>query len=150
MAFSDPEFTAAMHFAVDAHDGQVDKAGEPYILHVLRVMLGVSTREQRIVALLHDTVEDKHTSLQEIEGRWGREIAEAINALTRRQTDAGNWPEWDYEAYIKRVAENPLAIPVKLSDLNDNMRIDRISQPSIKDYERWGRYDWARRFLVAV
>jgi (p)ppGpp synthase/HD superfamily hydrolase len=110
---------AAISIAAAAHDGQFDKAGEPYILHPLRVMMRFPDDKRRIIAVLHDVVEDSRDwqlcDLRDL----GEEICEAIDALTRREGE-------NYEAYIQRVGANPLARDVKIADLRDNMSPDRI------------------------
>lgn len=113
--------------ATDLHRDQVDKVGQPYILHVLRVMLAMQTEEERLVALLHDVVEDGHASLDNLQG-WGYSpaVVEAVDAISRR-SDAGE----TYRSFIERVGRNPLAARVKLADLRDNLgRLDNLDDPS--------------------
>lgn len=138
-----PMLEDAVALAVEAHRGQKDKAGQPYILHPLRVMLRLDTEEARRVGILHDVVEDSTVTLDELRGRGypERELA-ALDALTRRSA-AGE----TYEAFIARVAANPLARVVKLADLEDNMDVRRL--PTIDEVarERLERY---RRAWVAL
>ena len=82
---------SAIDFAMEKHQGQLDKAGKPYFGHVLRVALSVASNEDTpddenyfIVALLHDVVEDCKVSLEEIEQRWGKVVADAVDSLSRR------------------------------------------------------------------
>ena len=147
---TESDLTKAMKLAIEAHAGQRDKAGQPYILHVLRVMDGVKQHDQQhmVVALLHDTVEDKHLTIEEIEKDFGYTVARAVEALTRLESDSGKMPRYDYETYIKRVATNSIAKYVKRSDLRDNLDRSRIPAPGIQDYERWGRYEWALAYLT--
>ena len=107
----------AIKLATDAHDGQVDKNGEPYILHPLRVMLAVSTPDERIAAVLHDVVEDTGVTCDDLYWVHGfkPEIVSAIRALTRA---AGE----DYLAFIQRAKGNALARSVKIADIRDNLR----------------------------
>ena len=111
----------AIHIAVQAHDGQVDKAGKPYILHPLRVMLAMETEDERIVAVLHDVIEDGDES-----DRAGVILTtthhqfNAINALSRG-------PGENYADYIDRVDRDPLATRVKIADLRDNLRKERAA-----------------------
>ena len=141
----------AFRLAVMAHQDQKDKAGDPYIYHVVRVADGVRRAgcEEwvQIVALLHDTVEDGHLSVESIRTDFGNVVADTVEVLTRREDDQGRWPHHDYEAYIKRVAANSAAVKVKLADLQDNLNRSRIPHPTIVDYERWGRYEWAQALL---
>jgi (p)ppGpp synthase/HD superfamily hydrolase len=99
---------------VEAHAGQVDKAGDPYILHPLRVMLRFTDPTERIVAVLHDVIEDSHVKLSDLEQMgFTQETISALDALTRR-------PGEHYFAYIKRLSLNQTATQVKLADLADN------------------------------
>jgi guanosine-3',5'-bis(diphosphate) 3'-pyrophosphohydrolase len=112
----------AVSIACQAHAGQSDQQGEPYIFHVMRVALACEG-EARIVALLHDVVEDSATVTTDslfMEGFPSR-IVDAVDALTRRKHEGET-----YAAYIDRVARNPLARHVKLADLADNLRPERI------------------------
>ena len=107
----------------DLHREQVDQAGQPYVLHVLRVMLAVTTEQERLVALLHDVVEDGHASLDHLRA-WGYapEVVAAVDAISRR-SEAGE----TYGAFIERVKLNPIAVQVKFADLRDNLgRLDRL------------------------
>lgn len=108
-------------FAVQHHTGQMDKIGEPYILHPLRVMMDCNTMIEKIVAILHDTVEDTDATLNDIRALvvGGNEtmadtIADAVDALTKREGES-------YEDYLARVKANPIALSVKLADIRDNM-----------------------------
>ena len=134
----------AIAIATMAHGGKVDKAGAPYILHPLRVMLKLSTTEERIVAVLHDVIEDSEVSLQHLidEGFSGT-IVEAIDALTKRPGEA-------YEDFVRRASLNPIGLRVKLADLEDNSNLSRIPNPTEKDYERLARYHRAIETIRSV
>lgn len=106
----------AVSLAALAHDGQVDKNGEPYVLHVLRVMLAQKDDTHRIVAMLHDVLEDTSWTVEGLFALgFSGDIVEAVVALTRKEGEA-------YSAYIDRVAGNELAACVKAADLRDNLR----------------------------
>lgn len=115
---------AAFELALTAHAGQVDKAGAPYIGHVARVAArvpeGPDSDAARVVALLHDVVEDTDVTLAEVEAQFGADIAQAVEALTRRKSEPG-------EAYYARVRNNPLALIVKRADIADNADPARLS-----------------------
>lgn len=134
----------ALFLAVTAHKGQVDKAGMPYILHPLRVMLRLETEEERVVAVLHDTVEDTSLTLEALRQEGFSELVlTALDHLTHRA-------EHSYEAYIQRLQENPLAVRIKLLDLEDNMDIRRLpSQLSDKDWQRLQKYRYFWSVLQA-
>lgn len=106
--------------ATTAHAYQVDKAGERYILHVLRVMLSQRTEESRVVALLHDTVEDGSVTIEAITKWYGPVIAAYVEMLTKK-------PNESYDAYIDRICEAPLLVRrVKMADIGDNLDENRL------------------------
>lgn len=133
----------AIEIAARAHSSQVDKAGEPYILHPLRVMLNVAGLQARIAAALHDVVEDSPMTLEELrrEG-FADEALEAIDALTRREG------ETRMQAAI-RAAANPIARAVKIADVIDNMNLSRIEEPSDRDIARLNEYKAVLAMLTA-
>jgi hypothetical protein len=134
----------AIAIAAKAHAGQVDKAGAPYVLHPLRMMLRVSTTEERITAVLHDVVEDCGISLEELRAEGFSEIViEAINSITRK-------PDESYETFVRRAAANPVGRQVKLADLEDNSDLSRIANPSVRDHERIAKYRRAIETIRAL
>ena len=141
-----PTIAAAVAFAATKHGGQTDRAGQPYILHPLRVMLAMDTEEARRVAVLHDVVEDCGVTLDDLRelGYPEREVA-AIDALTKRPDEQD-----DYAKFIGRVLLNPLAMKVKLADLEDNLDTRRLGALEPRDFERLVRYHEARRRLLAA
>ena len=124
----------AIAIAASAHEGQVDKGGTPYILHPLKVMLRVNTLEERIVAVLHDVVEDCGVSLDDLrkEG-FSEAVLMAIESVTKV-------PGESYETFVERAAQNPIGRVVKLADLEENSDLSRIAQPSWEDLERIEKY----------
>lgn len=124
----------AIRIAAQVHEGQLDKAGQPYILHVLRVMLGCHSPDAQVAAALHDVVEDSDWTLDDLrhEG-FSETVIEIVDALTRREGE-------DYFAFARRAAATPLGREVKRADLLDNMDIRRIANPAEKDWERLKRY----------
>jgi GTP diphosphokinase / guanosine-3',5'-bis(diphosphate) 3'-diphosphatase len=133
----------AIAIAAEAHAGQTDKAGEHYILHPLRVMLSMDTDVERIVAVLHDVVEDSGITLEDLrkEG-FAEDAVAAIDALTQRDGES----KMDAAA---RAKANPLALRVKLADNADNQDMIRISNPTEKDFDRIDEYRRIRAFLLA-
>lgn len=113
----------AIDLAVTHHTGQYDKSGMPYILHPLRVMDRVRrlTKTHMIVAVLHDCVEDTKLTLEYIREHFGDTVADAVDAITHRK----NEPK---KEYWERVKNNHWAKAVKLEDIHDNMRFERLSQ----------------------
>lgn len=132
----------AISLAAKQHEGQVDKANAPYILHPLRVMLNVPTIEHKIVAVLHDILEDTETTIEDLyQFGFQEHIIDAIVALTKKQG------ETRLEA-AQRARQNPIARVVKLADINDNMDLSRIQSPTIKDFERLKEYQKVRDLLL--
>ncbi|WP_261300721.1 GTP pyrophosphokinase [Paenibacillus andongensis] len=126
--------TKAILIAAKAHDGQIDKGGNPYILHPARLATKASTEEESIVAMLHDVVEDSDTTLFDLKNAgFSMDIIEALDCLTKRADES-------YDDFIKRIKLNPLATKVKILDLEDNSDIARIPNPTDKDYARIDRY----------
>lgn len=134
----------AIQIAAEAHAGQTDKAGEPYILHPLRVMLRVRTEDERIAAVLHDVVEDTPMTLENLVADGFRpSVIEAIEALTKR-------PGETRLTAAARAAQNVIAREVKLADNAENMDIGRIENPTEKDYARIEEYKEVRAVLLAA
>lgn len=132
----------AISLAAKQHEGQVDKANAPYILHPLRVMLNVPTIEHKIVAVLHDILEDTETMIEDLyQFGFQEHIIDAIVALTKKQG------ETRLEA-AQRARQNPIARVVKLADINDNMDLSRIQSPTVKDFERLKEYQQVRDLLL--
>jgi (p)ppGpp synthase/HD superfamily hydrolase len=132
----------AILIAITAHQGQVDKAGAPYILHPFRVMFGCKTEDEQICAVLHDVIEDTVVTLKDLRAAgFKEEIIIALNALTKRKNET-------YDDFINKVIQNQLACHVKLADLSDNMNLSRISNPSEEDYQRVEKYGIAADRIV--
>lgn len=124
----------AIEIAVAAHRGQVDKAGQPYILHPLRLMAQLRDEPAQIAAVLHDVVEDSEWTLDDLRARgFPTEVVTAIDCLTRREGEL-------YEAFIERAAVHPLARRVKLADIDDNLDVRRLDALTERDRERLDRY----------
>jgi (p)ppGpp synthase/HD superfamily hydrolase len=131
----------AKSWAERLHQGQLDKAGQPYIGHPARVAGRLETPEARVVGWLHDTVEDTGLTLEEVTEQFGPETAAALDAVTRRA-----WEDWD--DYLLRVKANPVARLVKISDLIDNSNLSRIPHITMKDVKRQEKYNKALQFLM--
>lgn len=124
----------AIAIATRAHDGQFDKAGKPYISHPLTVMAQMDTLESKIVAVLHDAIEDSDLKITDlVQQGFPDFIVKAIAAITKLDGEA-------YEDYILRVKSNAIARKVKIADLTHNMDISRIANPTEKDFQRLEKY----------
>lgn len=133
----------AIALAALAHKGQQDKADAPYILHPIRVMLRVSSDEERMAAILHDVVEDSDHTLESLRAMGYPEVVlEAVECVSRRESET-------YDEFIERAASNPIARRVKIADLEDNLDLSRIKDPQARDHERMERYRKALARLTA-
>lgn len=134
----------AIAMAVAAHSGQTDKSGRPYILHPLRLMCRMESDLDRVVAVLHDVIEDTSLTFGDLrtEG-FPQEILDALDCLTKRKAES-------YDEFIRRAAANPTARVVKLADLEDNMDVRRLTNVAEGDAARLTKYLRAWRELSVV
>jgi guanosine-3',5'-bis(diphosphate) 3'-pyrophosphohydrolase len=131
----------AIEIAARAHAGQIDKGGQPYILHPLRVMLAVKGKHERMAAVLHDVVEDTPITIDDLRSEgFPDEVLTAVLALTKTNGESRL-------SAAARASENPIARAVKLADVTDNMDISRISQPTEEDHARIKVYEEVRTIL---
>ena len=139
-----PTIEHAIEIAANAHAGQRDKAGQPYIFHPLRVMFRVNGEHEQMAAVLHDVVEDTAITIDDLarEG-FPSEVLRAIAALTKLPG------ETRLEA-AARAAADPIARKVKLADNAENMDLSRIPNPTEKDYARCRDYEEVRALLLAA
>jgi (p)ppGpp synthase/HD superfamily hydrolase len=135
----------AIEIAVEAHRGVLDKGGNPYVLHPLRMMFAVKTEEEKIVAVLHDVVED---AVDWNFGRLAKEgfspvIIDALRSVTKLTEDE------DYDDFIGRAKDNPIGRQVKIADIRDNLDVTRIDELFEKDMTRLNKYKRALEKLTA-
>ena len=131
----------AKAWAYRQHEGQLDKAGFPYVTHPKRVAGRMETPEEQVVGWLHDTVEDTGLTLPEIEKEFGPETAAAVDAISRRDGE-----EWD--DYLRRVKQNEVSRKVKIGDLIDNSNLSRIPNVTLRDVERQKKYNQALKYMM--
>lgn len=130
-----------LEFATKKHSGQVDKSNIPYILHPVRVAFRLDKMDERIVALLHDILEDTDATIEELKELGLTDVMiDAIMLLTRPK-------DMTYMEYIKRLADNSLACKVKLADLEDNMDPERIKNAGENYGSLLERYKKAYKYL---
>jgi (p)ppGpp synthase/HD superfamily hydrolase len=128
--------------ALEAHRGQVDRYGRPYILHPLQLMVQMETEAEMMAAVLHDVVEDSDKTLADIAGLGvPPEVVTAVALLTH---DKENVP---YETYIQVIKPSALARRIKLADLEHNMDLRRMDRVEEKDLVRLQKYQRARAAL---
>ena len=138
----------AIAIAAEAHAGQTDRGGQPYIFHPIRVMLAVQTDDERVVAILHDVLEDcpQWTGARLRDEHFPDHVVTAIETLTRVPNEA-------YIHYVRRCGASPLARAVKIADLRDNMDMSRL-RPDDRGKqvtrERQERYAQALGELLAL
>lgn len=130
----------AIQIAVEAHKGQTDKAGEPYILHSLRVMFEVDTEIDKVCGVLHDVVEDTPLTLTDLGAAFPVEVIRVLDLLTHKRSDS-------YEKYIDKILTSEVATRVKKADLKDNMNLSRLSEITESDLKRYKKYHKALRKL---
>ena len=131
----------AIKLAQKYHEGQFDKGGHPYIEHPLRVMNGVESIDEKILAVLHDVLEDCDVSSVELIKEGIPEyLVEKLEILCKGKNEK-------YFDYIDRIKDNSLTIKVKLSDLNDNMNLERLKKVTDTDLKRLEKYKKAKEIL---
>jgi len=135
----------AMIRAYDAHQGQMDKVGVPYIFHPVHVAEQMETESETIAALLHDVVEDTDVTLGDLaEDGYPKDAIDAIAALTHEEGE-------EYYAYLDRVKQNPIAHKVKLADIAHNSDETRLASLSMADATKLReKYAKARARLVGL
>ena len=136
--------TRAIEIATEAHKGQFDKAGNEYIGHPLRVMEMGKTEEEKIVGVLHDVVEDTDWTFEKLsEEGFSQEIISALRCVTKLSENE------NYDDFIARVMTNPLAVKIKLYDIEDNLDVSRLDSLTDDDVARCKKYLHARDRLKA-
>ena len=149
----------AIKIAVEAHTGQVDKGGNPYILHPLRVMLSLDKEEERIVGILHDVVEDcAEWSWERLAAEgFSEEIIQALKRVSKtpeEEVEYRSLPEdqklYHYLQFIERAKANNIGRNVKAADIKDNLDISRIDDITQKDIHRLNRYKLALKMLNSI
>ncbi len=110
-----------------AHGKQKDRTGASYIYHPVRVASDVTFEKEKIVALLHDVVEDTRVTLEDIAYIFDRQIVEAVDAITKRDGE-------EYKEYLNRIKNNEIATVVKLADIKDNLDRSRLGKGPIPNW----------------
>jgi (p)ppGpp synthase/HD superfamily hydrolase len=132
----------AIAIAVQAHQGQRDRSGLPYILHPITVMCRVESVPEKTVAVLHDVVEDTDWTLADLQSEgFPKRILEAVDSVTKREDEP-------YEEFVKRSANNPLGLNVKIADLEHNMDLRRSKAITEEDKTRLQKYVRAWNYLT--
>ncbi len=138
------DLETAIRLATEAHAGQIDKAGQPYILHPLKLMLKFQSEEEMIAAVLHDVVEDSSLTLEYlIDTGFSTTIVEAVACLTKKKGES-------YEDFIMRLSSNELARKIKIEDIKDDLDLTRLTKITDKDLARVEKYHRALQLLKAA
>ena len=130
----------AMRIAYDAHHGQLDKSGVPYVYHPIHLAEQMQTEEECIVALLHDVVEDTNITFEQLEKEFSETVIQALRLLTHDDSVP-------YMDYVRKIKNNPIAKSVKLADLHHNSDVTRLDEISEKDKLRNKKYSEAIKIL---
>ena len=123
----------AIRLAAKVHRGQLDRFGKPYVLHVMRVMMGGEDFDEQVLGALHDVLERSDLTMSDLEKKgFSPRILKALDHITRRADET-------YEQYIDRVVEDNLAIRVKINDLADKMDLRHVDQLDDSDLKRYNK-----------
>lgn len=135
----------ALKLCYEAHKGQFDKSGIPYVFHPFHLAEQMDDENSVTVALLHDVAEDTDYTLEDLAGMgFDPEVINALKLLTHD-------PAEPYMDYVRRIAGDPLAKKVKLADLAHNSDLTRLDhEPTEKDLARAAKYAEAVKILTEV
>ena len=134
----------AIEIAVAAHKGMKDKGGNPYILHPLRIMISLTTEDERIVGVLHDVVEDcPDWTFERLQSEgFSESVLRSLMSVTKSSDDT------DYQAFVERARNDPVGRKVKMADIKDNLDVTRIGDLRAEDIARINRYKKALEVLM--
>lgn len=130
----------AMQIAYEAHHGQLDKSGVPYIYHPIHLAEQMDTETETIVALLHDVVEDTPVTMEDLSEEFSEEVIEALKLLTHDENE-------DYMSYVQKLKQNPISRKVKKADLRHNSDMSRLTEWTEKAEKRLQKYKKAMKIL---
>lgn len=136
-------YDRALQIAIRAHEGQKDKSGRDYVMHPIRVAERCKSPKAKIVALLHDTIEDTEVTAEYLKNQgFPEEIIEGVLSVTKREGEP-------YHEFVERAAKNPIGKEVKLADLEDNMDLRRLEVITDEHVARLRKYLCAWHYLNA-
>lgn len=132
----------ALRIAIRAHKGQKDKSEREYVMHPIRVAERCKDPRAKIVALLHDTIEDTNVTQEYLRSEgFPEEIIGAVLSVTKQKGE-------NYEDFVSRAAANAIGREVKIADLEDNMDIRRLHEITDEDVARLRKYLRAWKYLI--
>ncbi len=127
-------YDCALRIAIHAHEGQKDKSEREYIMHPIRVAERCKDPRAKIVALLHDTIEDTKVTVEYLRNQgFPEEIIDGVLSVTKREGE-------NYDTFVNRASKNPIGKEVKQADLEDNMDIRRLTELTDDDITRLRKY----------
>jgi len=142
----------AIEIAVDAHKADIDKGGNPYILHPLRLMMQMDTEDEKIVAVLHDVVEDHggQWSMEKIKAEgFPTSVIRGLESVTKMPEEESDASDDVYFSFVRRAAADPIGRKVKFADIKDNLDITRLGRDiTEKDVARIRKYKKALDILI--
>ena len=142
----------AIEIAVDAHKTDIDKGGNPYILHPLRLMMQMDTEDEKIVAVLHDVVEDhgEQWSMEKIKAEgFPTSVIRGLESVTKMPEEESDASDDVYFSSVRRAAADPIGRKVKFADIKDNLDITRLGRDiTEKDVARIRKYKKALDILI--
>lgn len=137
-------YDLALLIAIRAHEGQKDKSEREYVMHPIRVAERCKNPRAKIVALLHDTIEDTDVTTEYLRSEgFPEEIINAVLSVTKQEGES-------YEDFVCRAAENPIGKEVKIADLEDNMDIRRLKEITDEDVARLRKYLRSWQYLMKL
>ncbi len=130
---ADDLFVKAIRLAAKVHSGQVDRFGQPFLLHVLRVATRGVDNDERLLGALHDVLERSDLTILDLRRKgFPAHVLTALRHITRVGNES-------YESYIDRVVKNSLAVRVKVHDLGDKMDLRNIGHMTVADLQRYNK-----------
>ena len=140
----DELYDQALRISIKAHKGQKDKSGREYVMHPIRVAERCKNPKAKIVALLHDTIEDTDITIEYLlKNGFPEEIINGVLSVTKQAGET-------YEDFVRRAAKNALGKEVKQADLEDNMDIRRLKEITDDDIARLRKYLKSWQYLASL
>lgn len=143
----------AITLAATKHQNQKDKSGKPYILHLIRVMMRLRTKDEELMtmAVMHDLREDTDVTREDLVSMgYSKRVVDALDLLTHVVDPTIADPDEEYACYIRKIGQSKDATLIKLEDLRDNSDITRLKGVTPKDHKRMAKYNRSYLYLEGV
>ena len=132
----------AMRLCYEAHRGQTDKSGVPYVFHPIHLAEQMRDEDTTVTALLHDVIEDTVYTFDDlVKMGFSENVITALKLLTHDKSVP-------YMEYVAKIKENPVAKAVKLADLAHNSDLSRLNSVDDKARSRIQKYEAAKKLLL--